>query len=93
MRINTVECIAGTTIRVTWVSSGVTPSPIVSNLLTGSDTLVSSASAQSSGNGHYFALHDVPTSGGWYVNRWLAVIGVNTYQHRQLVRSQRLEVV
>lgn len=92
MRINTVEVIAGTTIRTTWVSSGVAASPICSALLTGSETVVHSVAAVDSGNGHYYAVHPVPSSGGWYVNRWLASIGVNTYENRQLVRAQRLEV-
>lgn len=92
MRIQIVESIAGTTIRVTWVSSGVIPGAIFSTLLTGSDSLVSSRTAISSGDGHYYALHDLPDSGGWYINQWVALVGVNTYRSRQLVRAHRLEV-
>lgn len=91
MRIQSVECIAGTTIRLTWVSSGVAPDTIRSVLLSGSETMVSSLGATNSGNGHFYALHPIPTSGGWYVNEWVAVVGVNTYVNRQLVRSMRLE--
>lgn len=91
MRIPVVECIAGTTIRVTWVSSGVVPSGICSNLLSGSETLVQSVGGVESGDGHYHALHRVPTSGGWYINRWYAAVAANTYESRQLVRSMRLE--
>ena len=91
MRIQTVECIAGTTIRTTWVSSGVTAAPICSALRSGSETLVHSAGAVDSGDGHYYALHPIPTSGGWYINEWVAQVGVNTYVNRQLVRAVRLE--
>lgn len=92
MRINTVECIAGTTIRLTWVSSGTIPSGAASSLISGSETLVSSVAAVDSGNGHLYAVHDVPTSGGWYINEWQATLVGKTYRNRQLVRSQRVEV-
>lgn len=91
MRINTIECIAGTTIRTTWVSSGVAPGAISSALISGSETLISSASAVDSGGGHYYGLIDVPTSGGWYINEWIATINSRPYRNRQLVRSVRLE--
>ena len=94
MRIPVVEVIAGTTLRATYVSSGMTVSPLGSALLSGSETVVNSVVAVSSGNGHYFALHTVPTSSsaGWYVNEWIGVIASNTYVDRQLVRVHRLEV-
>ena len=92
MRIPTVEVIAGTTLRATWVNSGITPTSIGSALITGSETLVNSIPGVSSGNGFYFALNPIPTSGGWYINEWIAIIGSNTYVDRQLVRSIRLEV-
>jgi hypothetical protein len=92
MRINVIDCIAGTTLKLTWVSSGVTPSGICSSLITGSETVVSSVTGVSSGNGHYYALHNMPNSAGWFSNLWLASVGVNTYVHKQLVRSQHLEV-
>lgn len=92
MRVQIIEAIAGTTLRTTWVSSGVSCDAISSALLTGSETLVSSIAATSSGDGHYHALHGLPTPGGWYVNEWVARVGVNTYVNRQLVRANRLEV-
>lgn len=92
MRIQVIECIAGTTLRTTWVNSGVTPGSICSALLSGSETLVHSVSASDSGNGHYHALHSIPNSSAWYVNRWLAQIGAMVYENRQVVRAVRLEV-
>jgi hypothetical protein len=91
MRIPVVDVIAGTTLRTTWVSSGMVPTSILSSLRSGSETLVHSISAVSSGNGFFFALHPVPISGGWYINEWVAQVGVNTYVNRQLVRAVRLE--
>lgn len=92
MRIPVYEDIAGNTIRLTWCSSGVVAGAISSSLLSGSETLISSVAAVDSGNGFYYALHGLPTSGGWYINQWLAQIGVNTYVNRQLVKAHRLEV-
>lgn len=87
-----VEVIAGTTLRATWVNSGVTPSSLSSALLDPNDAVINTYVAASSGNGHYFAVHHVPTSYPWYVNRWFAFIEGNTYQNRQLVRAHKLEV-
>jgi len=92
MRIPKVEVIAGTTLRATWVNSGVIPSSLTSALLTGSETCISSVAAISSGDGHFFALHEIPTSGGWYINQWIGIIASNTYRDRQLVQAHRLEV-
>lgn len=90
-RIPIVECLAGTTITFTWVSSGAAPGLISAALLSGSESLISSISATASGNGHFFAYLNIPTSGGAYVNEWFATIGVNTWRSRQLVLSHRLE--
>ena len=92
MRIPVVDVIAGTTLRATWVGSGMVPTLITSALRTGSETVVSSVAAVASGNGFYFALHPIPTSGGWYINEWIAILASNTYVDRQLVRTTRLEV-
>ena len=87
-----IEVIGGTTLKATWINSGVTPSSLYSELLDANDTLVNGTLPVSSGNGHYFAVHFVPTSAPWYVNRWTAFIDANTYQNRQLVRAHKLEV-
>lgn len=92
MRIPILETIGGNTIRFTFVSSGDTASPISSALYDGSETLVSSVAATSSGNGFYYAPMVAPSSYPWYVNQWIAVINANTYVSRQLVRVHKLEV-
>jgi hypothetical protein len=90
--IKTLERIAGTTFMQTVVNTGGTISPISFQLLSGSETLVSSAAGVSSGNGHYYALHLLPTSEAWYVGQMIGVINTNTYVARQLVRARALEV-
>jgi len=92
MRIPVVEVIAGTTLRATWVNSGVIPTTLTSALRTGSETVVSSVTAISSGSGFFFSLHPVPLAGDWYINEWVAIIASNTYVDRQLVRVAHLEV-
>jgi len=92
VRINTVECIAGTTIKLTWVSSGAAPAAITSGLITGSETALASVAAIDSGNGHFYAYMTTPSSGGWYVNKWIALVGANTWISAQLVHAKRLEV-
>lgn len=93
MRITpTVDVIAGTTLKATWVNSGAAPSAIFSTLLDASDTMVSSFAAVSSGNGFYFALHTVPNSAQWLINEWQATVDGNLYRNRQLIRVRTLEV-
>jgi len=69
--LKTLEVVAGTTLRTTADLSGATASTITSNLISGSETLVSSVTGQSSLNGYYYALHDIPNSAAWYVSQRL----------------------
>ena len=92
LRINVIEKVAGTTIRTTLISSGATISPCVSTLRTGSETLASSVTATASGDGHYYAVHLLPSTPAWYVNEWIGVINANTYIERQFIRSRAPEV-
>jgi hypothetical protein len=88
-----VEVIAGTTLKATWINSGTTVSSLDSVLLDGNDAVINTYAAVASGNGHYYAVHHVPSSGyPWLVNRWIGFIESNTYVYRQLVRVHRLEV-
>jgi len=91
MRPPVLEKLAGTTIKVTFVNTGASASPISSALLDNAEGLVNSVSAQSSGNGFYYALHQLPNSAGWYVNEWRAVIQANSYTERQFVRTRKME--
>lgn len=85
MRVNVREKIIGDTYKTTWVSSGGNPLPITSALIDKTNTCVQSLSAISSGNGFYFALHQLPLAPGYYVNEWRATVGGYTYVNRQLV--------
>lgn len=87
MRTLVHERFAGDTIRLTWINSGVTPTIISSALRDGSDTVISSMAAISSGNGHYYSLHSLPNTPGSLVNEWIAVINANTYVHKQRLRA------
>lgn len=92
MRISVTELIAGTTLRATWASSGTTPSAMQSLLIDRGETIVSTASPVDSGNGHWYAVHRVPTTPGWYINEWRSVILTNTYTDRQFIKSVWPEV-
>jgi hypothetical protein len=87
-----VEAVAGTTLKLTWVASGVTPSGIYSHLVTGSEAIMSTVAGVSSGNGAYYALVTLPNSDAWYVNKWYAYIGTSTYVAQQLVHAHKLGV-
>lgn len=91
-RMNVLERIGGTTIRFTLVNSGVIPTAIVSELLDRNDAVVGTATPVSSGGGAYYALHTLPNTRAWYVNRWWSTINANTYQARQFVRAVYPEV-
>lgn len=93
MGINIIERVAGSTLKSTWVNSGVTANPISSAILDRNETLINSVAATSSGGGFYYALHALPTTPNvWYVNQWIAYIGANTYVDRQFVKATRPEV-
>lgn len=92
MRIDVVDKIAGTTIEQFAVSSGGIIAPISFQLLSGSETLVNSVAGTSSGNGHYYALVNLPNSEAWYIGQMIGVINTNTYVARNLIRARALEV-
>jgi hypothetical protein len=82
----------GSTLRSTFISSGSTISGGYSCLRDGSDALVTSRAAVDSGNGHLYADLPLPTSAGWLVNEWRAVINANTYTRFALVEVKKVEV-
>jgi len=94
MRIPVFEEIAGTTVRVTWVNSGVTVDPggLVSLLFDKDENELQSVLGVSSGNGAYYALHNLPNTPGWFVNRWISVIQANTYINVQFLKGVWPEV-
>ncbi|HEX7012328.1 MAG TPA: hypothetical protein VF161_06270 [Steroidobacteraceae bacterium] len=73
-----VQITLGSTFRATWVSSGASANPIVYNVLSGSETLVSSYAGQSSGNGHYYVDAVVHSPGLWQ-GVWYSTVTQNTY--------------
>lgn len=90
--MNVIEKIAGTTLTQTLVNSGAVIAPLSFQLLSGSETLINSTAAISSGNGLYYGLHTLPASEAWYVGQAIAVINANTYVARQLIRARALEI-
>lgn len=72
----------GGSFRTTWVSSGAVASPIVYNIRTGSETLVSSYQGVSSGNGHYYVDARVDSSGLWK-GEWYGTVSANTYRNTE----------
>lgn len=71
----------GDTFKQYFISSGTTPSVITASILTGSETIISSGTGVSSGNGHYYRATSVNTP-GWYVSQWRATIAGNPYVRR-----------
>lgn len=94
MRIPVFEQISGTTVRATWVNSGVTVDPggLVSRLLDSTENEIDSRLGVSSGNGFYYSLHTLPLTPAWFVNEWIAIIQANTYVSRQFIRGVHPEV-
>lgn len=71
----------GDTIKQFWISSGTSPSLISAAIISGSETVISSGTGVSSGNGHFYRTVSV-NSPGWYVSEWKATIAGNPYRRR-----------
>lgn len=82
----------GDTIKVTWINSGQTPSPISAAIYNGSDTLVNSIAMTSSGNGFYYSHYTLPNTPGFYVAETLATIASNPYKNRIKFKATKGEV-
>lgn len=78
-RVKTV--LVGDTFKQYWISSGSTPSVISAAIISGSETVVTSGTGVSSGNGHYYRTTLVNTP-GHYVSEWKATISGNPYKRR-----------
>lgn len=83
------DFLCGNTIKVRWVDSGVTPSTIIAACYTGSETLVDSAAMVSSGtgSGHYYHLHTVPDTPGFYTLQTLATINGKPFKNREIYQA------
>ena len=73
----------GHTKKSTWVSSGVTATTIYVAIYDGNESLVTSMSMTSSGNGYYYAVVTYPNTEGFYVEEWNAVVSTKTYKKRE----------
>jgi len=80
------KVIAGDTIKFTAISSGDTFTSTRMNILTGSETVIASATLSSSGDGHYYYNYTIPYSGppGFYVGEMLMYVNSLSYikKHR-----------
>lgn len=92
MRVNVFDKNVGDIFKATWVSSGGNPSTISSALIDKNQTVISSLTGVSSGNGFFFAFHQLPNTPAYYVNEWRANVGGNNYVNRQLVRVNDIKV-
>lgn len=86
------EFLTGNTQKVSWISSGETATSIHYAVRDGSETLVDSATMTDSGNGHYYGLHTVPDTPGYYVVETTATINGRPYKNRERYRAIELEV-
>ena len=83
--------LVGNTFKQTFINSGSTPSPIVASILSGSETIVSSGAAVSSGNGHWYRMAIVSTP-GYYVSQWDLTLSGNPYKARTKFKAYLNEV-
>lgn len=86
------DILSGTTKVSTWVNSGVTPSAISVAVYNSSESLVSSSTMSSSGNGHYYKPITFPETPGFYMLKWKSTIGGDPYIDKMFVRVIRGEV-
>ena len=84
--------LSGTTREFYWINSGVTPDQLVFNLVSGSETLVTSGNFVSSGNGHYYFLLTAPSVNGFYSAASIASIGGKPYVNKELIKIINSEV-
>ena len=75
------KVLIGDTFKQFWISSGTTPSVVSAAILNGSETVISSGTGVSSGNGHYYRNTSVNTP-AWYVSEWKLTISGNPYKRR-----------
>jgi hypothetical protein len=87
--MSTQDFLCGDTIKIRWIDSGVSPSSIIGAVYTGSETIVDSAAMVESGSGlgHYYHLHTVPNTPGYYVIQTLATISGKPYKNRAQFRA------
>ena len=85
--MSTKDFLCGDTIKIRWINSGVTPTTLIAATYTGSETIIDSAAMVGSGDGHYYHLHTVPSTPGYYVAQTLATISGKPYKNRTAYRA------
>lgn len=90
--MSTQDFLCGDTIKIRWINSGVTPTSLIVAAYTGSETIVDSATMISSGAGHYYHLHTIPNTPGYYVAQTLATISGKPYKNRTVYRAVLMDV-
>ena len=75
------QVLIGDTFKQFFISSGTTPSVITASIVDGAETIISSETGVSSGNGHFWRTTSVNTA-GWYVSQWEAMISGSPYRRR-----------
>lgn len=79
----------GTTIRFTWISSGVTPSDIFCSIYDKNETSIDSGTMVNSGGGHYYHEHTVPNTPGYYVG--ISEASINGLPYRKFEKYQAIK--
>ena len=77
----------GNTIKVTWVSSGVSPTDIYTAIRNSSDTMVNSVAMTDSGNGHYYSAYTLVNSLGFFVAETIATVSGAPYKNRSRFKA------
>lgn len=72
----------GNTRKVSWVNSGVTVGSLTLTVYANSEVLVDSSAMVDSGNGHWYGLHTIPNTPGFYVVQTLGIISNKPYKNR-----------
>lgn len=82
----------GDTKKLTWISSGTTPTLIYSTIFDGNESSVNSSTMTSSGNGHYYANMTLPNTPGFYVRETYAWVNSFPYRNRERFKVIKSEV-
>ena len=75
------EFLVGDTLKVTWVSSGTSPSQANHAIYNGAEVLVNSETMTDSGDGHWYSNYTVPNSNQNMVAE--TVVWVNSYPYKK----------
>lgn len=87
------DFLVGDTVKLTWINSGVTVDGAIPwSMRNGAETVVSSGSMVSSGNGLHYAFATLPDTPGLYVAETIATISGYPFKRRAYMRATLGEV-